>query len=149
MRKPGFVRKGLIVIFVLQLTACGLTAEDWQAIGEGLAAASQQQAMYTNGYDPMVGAYYPSTSTYNNSSNYYPDYSIAETTSTIEYYIPNNSSYRSYQSEVESCRFSCNQVHDSCFNAANTIENHGDGVADDRIYYCRAELHACEQQCAY
>jgi hypothetical protein len=136
--------------FLVLLTGCGLTAEDWQSINEGLIAASQQQEIaYNNVYQPVIGSYYPTPPVYNNSNSYYPSYSVSETTSSIDYYIPSNSTYRSYESEINSCKYSCDQVHDSCFNAANTVENHADGVADDRIYYCRAELHSCEQRCAY
>jgi len=147
MKFTPFVRHSISIISLLTPTGCGLTAEDWQAINEGLWAASQNQTTSYSTYSTYSNYNtYGNQTTFGNYSNYS---SLPGAYGQSSQYLPSDSGYSYNQQEIDSCRFSCGQVHDSCFNAANTTENHGNGTANDRIYYCRAELHSCEQMCAY
>lgn len=129
------------------LISCGLTAEDWAAISQGLEQASRQQAaLYEQSHVLSVGYYstVPSFSSVTGNYNYYPDNSLR---SSHQDYYPLSSGYSSYGTEVKTCTFSCGQVHNSCFSAANSLSNHGNDTAADEIHHCRANLHYCEQSC--
>lgn len=150
MHSSSLFHKVFLILALCFLTGCNLTAEDWQAINEGLYSASQNQAsIYGNTYPTYGTGYYPGNSNYSISNNY-PIYNTNPYAGqSIDYYAPDSYGSRPYERDVDSCQYSCGQVHDSCFSAANTTDNHGNGSAGELIYYCRAELHSCEQSCTY